>query len=93
MAEVAGICHRLQPGISPGYGYSGIIIAWLARLNPIGIAAMSIFFGGLLVGGFEMQAEGLPAGIVYMIQASILFFVLAGEFFSRYRIRFRKGSS
>jgi ABC-type uncharacterized transport system permease subunit len=92
MAEVSGICHRLQPGISPGYGYSGIIIAWLARLNPIGIAAMSFFFGGLLVGGFEMQAEGLPAGIVYMIQATILFFVLAGEFFSRYRIRIGRGS-
>jgi simple sugar transport system permease protein len=92
MAEVSGICHRLQPGISPGYGYSGIIIAWLARLHPIGIASMSFFFGGLLVGGYEMQAEGLPAGIVYMIQATILFFVLASEFFSRYRIRIRRGS-
>ncbi|MEW5721962.1 MAG: ABC transporter permease [Thermodesulfobacteriota bacterium] len=89
MAEVAGICHRLQPGVSPGYGYSGIIVAWLARLHPAGIAVMSIFFGGLLVGGYTMQAEGLPAGIVYMIQATILFFVLAGEFFTRYRLRLR----
>jgi ABC-type uncharacterized transport system permease subunit len=87
MAEVSGICHRLQPGISPGYGYSGIIVAWLARGNPLGICFMSFFLGGLLVGGFMMQAEGLPAGIVYMLQASILFFVLGSEFFTRYRLR------
>lgn len=87
MAEVSGICHRLQPGISPGYGYSGIIVAWLSRLNPIAITIMSVFFGGLLVGGFMMQAEGLPAGIVYMLQATILFFVLASDFFTKYRIR------
>jgi len=87
MAEVSGICHRLQPGISPGYGYSGIIVAWLARQNPLGIGIMSLFLGGLLVGGFMMQAEGLPAGIVYMLQATILFFVLGSEFFTRYRLR------
>jgi general nucleoside transport system permease protein len=91
MAEVCGICHRLQPGISPGYGYSGIIVAWLARQNPVGIAVMSLFLGGLLVGGFMMQAEGLPAGIVYMLQATILFFVLASEFFTRYRLRIVAG--
>jgi ABC-type uncharacterized transport system permease subunit len=87
MAEVCGICHRLQPGISPGYGYSGIIVAWLARGHPLGICFMSFFLAGLLVGGFMMQAEGLPAGIVYMLQASILFFVLGSEFFTRYRLR------
>ena len=87
MLEVAGICHRLQPGISPGYGYSGIIVAWLGRLNPLGITVMSLFLSGLLVGGFMMQVEGLPAGIVYMLQATILFFVLSGEFFGRYTIR------
>jgi len=52
---------------------------------------MSLFLGGLLVGGFMMQAEGLPAGIVYMLQATILFFVLASEFFTRYRLRIVAG--
>ncbi|NIM99038.1 MAG: ABC transporter permease [candidate division Zixibacteria bacterium] len=89
MAEVSGICHRLQPNISPGYGYSGIIVAWLARINPLGILIMSFFLGGLLVGGFMMQVDGLPAGIVYMLQATILFFVLASELFAKYRVRFK----
>lgn len=90
MTEVSGICFRLQPNLSPGYGYSGIVVAWLAKLNPFGIAFMSLLFAGLLVGGYSMQAEGVPIGIVNVLQATILFFVLAGELFTRYRISLDK---
>jgi general nucleoside transport system permease protein len=87
MTEVAGITQRLQQGLSPGYGYSAIIIAWLARLNPWTILVVSFIFGGLLTGGFSLQTLGLPAASVYMLQGLILFFVLGGEIFTNYRLK------
>jgi general nucleoside transport system permease protein len=87
MTEVAGITQRLQQGLSPGYGYSAIIIAWLARLNPWTILVVSFVFGGLLTGGFSLQTLGLPAASVYMLQGLILFFVLGGEIFTNYRLK------
>jgi ABC-type uncharacterized transport system permease subunit len=91
MAEVSGIIGRLQYSISPGYGYTAIIIAWLSRLNPFVIILVSIFFGGLLNGGYALQIVGLPAVMVSMLQGAILFFVLGGEMFTRYRIKFGRG--
>lgn len=90
MTEVSGIIQRLQHGISPGYGYTAIIIAWLARLNPWAILVVSFLMGGLLVGGYSLQTSGLSASIVSMLQGAILFFVLGGEVFIQYRIA-RKG--
>ncbi|WP_375804203.1 MULTISPECIES: ABC transporter permease [unclassified Carboxydocella] len=87
MAEVAGITQRLQQGLSPGYGYSAIIIAWLARLHPFAILLVAFLFGGLLSGGYALQTLGLPAASVYMLQGLILFFVLGGEIFINYRLR------
>lgn len=87
MAEVSGITQRLQHGISPGYGYSAIIIAWLARLNPWAIVVVSVIFGGLLVGGFSIQTSGFPSATVAMLQGAILFFVVGGEIFIQYRLR------
>lgn len=92
MSEVSGISQRLQPGLSPGYGYTAIIVAWLARLNPFTMIGVSFLFGGLLVGGYTMQTSGLPAAMVSMLQGAILFFVLGGEMFTRYRIRINSGS-
>ncbi len=83
MSEVAGIAHRLEPNLSPGYGYTAIIVAWLARLNPWGIGLVAILFGGLLSSGFTMQRLGISAGLVTLLQGAILFFVLAGEALSR----------
>lgn len=91
MTEVAGITQRLQHGISPGYGYSAIIIAWLARLQPFAIVLVSFVFGGLLVGGFSIQTSGFPAATVAMLQGAILFFVVGGEIFIQYRLRWREG--
>lgn len=86
MAEVSGVLHRLQQTISPGYGYTAILIALLARLNPLSILLVSFLMGSLLVGGFSLQTSGFPSSMVSMFQGSILFFVLAGEIFNNYRL-------
>ncbi|MEM7344505.1 MAG: ABC transporter permease [Chloroflexota bacterium] len=83
MSELAGSVHRLQENFSPGYGFTAIIVAWLARLNPLMIIVVGYLFGGLLVGGDAIQ----PAGIPLMIQGIILFCVISADTFTRYRIR------
>jgi simple sugar transport system permease protein len=85
MIEISGITHRLQHGISPGYGYTAIIVAWLGRLHPIGIVLVAVLFGALLVGGFGVQTSGIPFSIVLMLQGAVLFFLLAGEIFMQRR--------
>jgi len=87
MIEVTGITHRLQSGISPGYGYTAIIVAWLGRLNPFAIIVVAFLMGALLVGGFAAQSSGIPFSIVLILQGSILFFLLAGEIFLKYRLK------
>jgi simple sugar transport system permease protein len=88
MSEVGGIAHQLQRNLSPGYGYTAIIVAWLAKLNPWAIVLVSFLFAGLLVGGDQLQISmGLPAAIAPMLQGTILFFLLGGEILRRYRFR------
>jgi simple sugar transport system permease protein len=89
MTEVSGITQRLQQGISPGYGFTAIIVAWLGRLNPWAIIMVSFLLGGLLVGGFSIQTSGFPAATVSMLQGAILFFVLGGEILGQYRLKKR----
>lgn len=87
MIEVAGITHRLQPGVSPGYGFTAIIVAWLGRLNPFAIVMVAFLIGALLVGGFGLQIYGISFSIVLMLQGAVLFFLLAGEIFIKYRLQ------
>jgi simple sugar transport system permease protein len=88
MAEVAGISHRLQKGLSVGYGFTAIIVAWLARLNPWGVLLVSILMAGLLVGGDQLQITmGLPAAVAGILQGAILFFMLGGALLTEYEIR------
>lgn len=87
MTEVSGIVGRLQPGLSPGYGYTAIIIAWLAKLNPFAIVIVSILFGALQVGGYLVQTLGVPATVAAMLQGAVLFFVVGGEVFTTYRLK------
>ncbi len=84
--EVAGITHRLQHGLSPGYGYSAIIVAWLGRLNPLAIVPVAVLFGGMLVGGYSIQTEGVPVSIALILQGLVLFFLLGGEVFLSHRL-------
>jgi simple sugar transport system permease protein len=91
-SEVAGLQHRLQHGISPGYGYTAIIIAWLAKRSAIGVVVVSFLMGVLLVGGDSLQLFWqLPVAFVYAFQGLILFFLLASDFFIVYRVKLIKG--
>ncbi|MEJ7749203.1 MAG: ABC transporter permease [Candidatus Limnocylindrales bacterium] len=83
MSEVAGAVHRLQDRISPGYGFTAIIIAYLARLGPWRVVLAAILFGALILAGREIQPSGVPA----MIQGIILFCLIAGDVLVRYRVR------
>lgn len=86
MCEVSGTVGRLQSGISNDSGYTAIIIAYLSRFNPLVVLLVSVLFGALQAGSFSMQMAGLPVQIVTMLQGAILLFVLAGEYFIRYKI-------
>ncbi len=88
MAEVAGISHRLQQGLAVGHGFTAIIVAWLAKLNPWGVLLVSVLLAALLVGGDQIQiVMGLPASVALVLQGAILFFMLGGDIFARYRLR------
>lgn len=92
MAEVAGIARRLYHGLTVGYGYTAIIVAWLANLNPWGVLLVAFLMGALLIGGDQLQvAMGLPEAVALVLQGAILFFVLGGSIFVNYRIRLVRG--
>ncbi|MCF6177960.1 MAG: ABC transporter permease [Geopsychrobacter sp.] len=87
-SEVAGLQHRLQHGLAPGYGYTAIIIAWLARRSALGVVIVSFLLGVLLVGGDSLQLSWqLPVAFAYAFQGLILFFLLASDFFINFRLR------
>ena len=83
MSEVSGVVHRLQGAISPGYGFTAIIVAYLAKFNPFGVMIASVLFGALILAGREIQPSGIPA----MIQGIILFTLIASEVLVRYQVR------
>jgi simple sugar transport system permease protein len=83
--------HMLSTGITGGVGWTGVIIAWLARLNPIGILIASLLMG-LLENGSSVaeSAMGISSSSAAVIQGLILFTVLAMDFFMRYKVILRK---
>lgn len=85
--EVSGVAQRLMYGISPGYGYTAIIVAWLAKLNPFAMIVTSVLIGGLIVGGYSVQTIGLPSSFSLMLQGAILFCLIGGDMISKFRIR------
>lgn len=90
VGEAAGIHHYLSypASISSGYGFTGIIVAWLAKLNPLYVVFSGIFFAGILVGGDAIQISlGLPAATVQVFNGTLLIFLIMGDFFTRNRIR------
>jgi ABC-type uncharacterized transport system permease subunit len=87
--------HQLDPrGLrAANYGYTGIVIAALARYNPIAVVFVAIALGGLQNAGYTLQGADFPAGLVGVLQGLILFCALGGELFIRYRVRFaRRGA-
>jgi len=85
--EVSGISHRLQQGLSIGYGYTAIIVAWMSQLNPLTVPFVAIALAVLSVGGDQVQMTmGLPAAMGTVMQGLILFPMLAGSLFTEYRL-------
>lgn len=78
--EVSGVSYSLFQNLSPGYGFTGIAVALLARLHPIGIIATGVLFGALEAGAGAMQRDaGVPAVAVYVVEAVVIVVVLLAE--------------
>lgn len=88
VGEVAGRTSYLTLDMSPGYGYSGIVIAMLAGLHPLGVVAASVFVAGVLVGADSMsRAIGVPTYLADTMVALALLSMLVTTLFTRYRVR------
>ena len=70
-----------------GYGYTGIVVAALARRNPLVTVVVAIFIGGLTKAGYALQGPDFPSGLVGTLQGLILFTAVAGEILIKYRVR------
>ena len=81
--------HQLDPrGLTQAnYGYTGIVVAALARYNPFAVVLIAFLLGGLQNAGFALQGADFPNGLVGVLQGLILFCALGGELFVRYRLR------
>ena len=87
--EVAGPVGHLQPGISPGYGFTAIIVAFLGRLNPIGILIAGLFLALTFIGGEGAEISmKIPVDLTKVFQGILLFYVLACDSLILYRLRF-----
>ena len=89
-AEVGGVSYALYANLSPGYGFTAIAVALLARLNPAGIILTGILFGALEAGAAGMQRDaGVPAVIVYVVEAVVIIALLLLDVSSRRRAALR----
>jgi simple sugar transport system permease protein len=87
MTEVAGPFGQLTPVISPGYGFTAIIVAFLGRQTAVGIFFAAALMSLIYIGGENAQIEmGLPPSISSVFQGLILFCLLASDFFARHRV-------
>jgi ABC-type uncharacterized transport system permease subunit len=78
--QATGVTYKLFEDFSPGYGYTAIAVALLARLNPLAVIVAGVFFGALEAGGAGMQRDaGVPAGFVSVIEALVVLGVLAAD--------------
>jgi len=87
--EVAGPIQQLVPVISPGYGFTAIIVAFLGRLHPLGVVLAALLVALSYLGGESAQiAAGLPQAVTGVFQGMLLFFLLASDVLIHYRLRF-----
>lgn len=92
-AQVSGQVYKLQTGIANNAGFTGIVIAYLSKFNPFVVLLVSIFFGGLTIGGYSVQTMGIPSQVVTMLQGAILIFVLGGELVGKYKVSVLKNAA
>ena len=90
LCEVAGPRGHLQPVVSPGYGFTAIIVAFLGRLNPLGVALAGVVLGLSYLGGEGAQIDlGVSDKTTQVFQGILLFFILACDTLILYRLRWR----
>jgi len=78
--EYTGITYALYENFSPGYGYTAIAVALLARLHPLGVLATALLFGALEAGANAMQRDaGVPSVVVSVVEALLILLVLAAD--------------
>lgn len=88
VGELLGLRHQLSTGLSAGYGFTGIVIAMLARLHPVGVLASGLFFSAVITGSENLgRSTEVPSYLGDVIQALCLLFILTASFALRYRIR------
>jgi len=93
VSEVAGVKGYLSADLSPGFGYSGIVVAMLAGLSPIGAVFAAIFVAAVFVGADSMsRATGISNYLADLVVALSLLCVLVGTFFLRFRIRYERAA-
>ena len=94
VSEVAGLRGYLTTDLSPGFGYTGIVVAMLAGLSPIGVVISAIFIASIFVGADTMsRAIGVSSYLADLVVALSLICVLVGGFIARYKfIRINKGN-
>ncbi len=89
--QMLAVDHRLLDGFTAGYGYTGIVVALLARNNPFGVILSAIFFSALSTGGQNMQAvSGIPASLTDVLTGLIVFFVAAEQLVPEFIRWYRK---
>jgi general nucleoside transport system permease protein len=85
--EVSGVSYALYQNLSPGYGFTAIAVALLARLHPLGVVAAGTLFGALEAGAGAMQRDaGVPAVAVYVVEAVVIIVVLIADEYRRARV-------
>ena len=93
ITEIAGVVGQLQPQISPGYGFAAIIVAFLGRLNPIGVIFAGLLLALSYIGGEAAQISlGISDKIAKVFQGILLFYILACDTLILYRISFGERS-
>jgi simple sugar transport system permease protein len=94
VSEVAGPIGQLLPHVSPGYGFTAIIVAFVGRLHPGGIFLSSLLMALLYLGGESAQMNlDLPNAVTGVFQGMLLFYLLAADFLINFRIRFKSIST
>jgi simple sugar transport system permease protein len=90
VSEVTGLKGNLTLDLSPGFGYSGIVVAMLAMLHPMGVIAGAIFVAGVFVGADAMsRTAGVPNYIAHVMVATSLLTMVVAVMFTRFRVRWR----
>jgi ABC-type uncharacterized transport system permease subunit len=91
VGEVGGLHYQVMASLSPGYGYTGIVIAMLARLSPLGVVPAAVFFAAVATGAETMSRRtGVPVFLADVIQGTSLVCMLVALLFVTYRLRLRR---